>query len=200
MARKAKKKSASPASKRRTRVNAVKAVPSGFGTVTSYLVVNNGAGAIEFYKKAFGAKEVSKNLTPNGKIMNAQLKIGDSMVMLADEVPGTPMKSPISLGTSTVTLHIYTRNVDKLWGQATAAGARILMPLDNQFWGDRYGQIVDPFGHHWSLAEHIKMSNEEMEEKQKQAMVMFSEMHRAGGSETNSNRDNNNHNPPSGVA
>jgi PhnB protein len=189
MARKAKKKAAA---KKKLKSSAVKAVPAGFGTVTSYLIVNDGNGAIEFYKKAFGAKELVKNLTPNGKVMNAQLKIGDSMVMIADEMPGTPMKSPSSIGTSTVTLHIYTKNVDKLWEQATGAGARIEMPLDNQFWGDRYGQIVDPFGHHWSLAQHIKMNKKEMEEKQRQAMAMFAPEHTEASSSSNS--------PPSGVA
>ncbi len=185
MIRKSKKRAAT-----KKKVSAVKAIPSGFGTVTSYLVVNDGNRAIEFYKKAFGAKELVKSLTPNGKVMNAQVKIGDSIVMIEDEVPGTQMKSPLSLGTSTVTLHIYSKDVDKLWEQATGAGARVLMPLDNQFWGDRYGQLVDPFGHHWSLAQHIVMSKKEMEEKQKAAMAMFSLGERPSRAET----------PPSGVA
>ena len=106
--------------------------------------------------------------------MNAQIKIGDCIVMVSDEMPGGPTKSPHSIGTSTVTLHVYSKNVDKLWSQALEAGARVLMPLDNQFWGDRYGQIIDPFGHHWSLAQHIKMSAKEIEEKKKIAMAMFS--------------------------
>jgi PhnB protein len=152
----------------------VKAIPAGFRTVSSYLIVNDGKGAIEFYKKAFGGKELTRSLTPDGKIMNAQIKIGDCIVMVSDEVPGMPMKSPLSIGTSTVTLHIYSKNVDKLWSQALEAGARVVMPLDNQFWGDRYGQILDPFGHHWSLAQHIKMSAKEMEEKRNAAMAMFS--------------------------
>lgn len=158
----------------RKRSASVKAIPSGFRTVSSYLTVSDGKNAIEFYKKAFGGKELARSLTPGGKIMNAQIKIGDCIVMVSDEVPGALTKSPLTIGTSTVTLHIYSKNVDKLWSQALDAGARVVMPLDNQFWGDRYGQLVDPFGHHWSLAQHIKMSAKEMEEKQKAAMAMFS--------------------------
>lgn len=89
---------------------------------------------------------------PDGKILNAEIKIGDSIVMLSDEFPGSDAKSPASLGSSTVTLHIYTKDVDKLWQKAVSAGARITMPLDNQFWGERYGQLADPFGHQWSLS------------------------------------------------
>ena len=128
----------------------VKPIPSGFRTVTPYLVLNDASGAIEFYKKAFGAKELTRNLTPDGKILNAQIKIGDSIVMLSDEfpMPGSTIKSPSSLGASTFTMHIYSKNVDKLWEQAVAAGAMVGMPLDNMFWGERYGQLVDPFGHH----------------------------------------------------
>jgi uncharacterized glyoxalase superfamily protein PhnB len=168
MARRDKKK---PIAKRR--VTSIKPIPTGFRTLTSYLIVNDGKAAIDFYKRAFGGKELTRSLTPDGRIMNAQIKIGDSIVMIADEIPGTVMKSPLSLGASTVTMHIYSKNVDRLWTQATEAGARVLMPLENQFWGDRYGQLIDPFGHHWSLAQHIKMSAREMEEKQRAAMAMF---------------------------
>lgn len=156
------------------RSSTLKAIPAGFRTVSCYLIVSDGKNAIEFYKKAFGGKELARALTPDGRIMNAQIKIGDSIVMISDEVSGTPMKSPLSIGASTVTLHIYSKDVDKLWARALDAGARVTMPLDNQFWGDRYGQLVDPFGHHWSLAQHVKMSAKEMEEKQKAAMAMFS--------------------------
>lgn len=155
------------------RLKRVEPIPAGFRTVTSYLVVSNANAAIEFYKKAFGAKELMKHLTPNGKVMNAQIKIGDSIVMLSDEFPGSGTRSPSSLGASTVTLHLYSKNVNKLWAQAISAGAMIIMPLDDQFWGERYGQIVDPFGHHWSLSQQIKMNPKVMEEKQKAAMVVF---------------------------
>ncbi len=179
------------ANKKKNSKKTVKPIPSGFRSVTSYLIVNDANAAIEFYKKAFGAKEISKNASPSGKIINAQIKIGDSIVMLADEFPGSPMRSPLSLGASTITLHIYSKNVDKLWAQATSAGAKVLMPLDNQFWGDRYGQIVDPFGHSWSLAQHIYMNPKEMEEKQKAAMAMFN----VGEHPSFSDKP-----PPSGVA
>ncbi|MGI0091800.1 MAG: VOC family protein [Nitrososphaerales archaeon] len=168
-------------------------IPKGFGTVTPYLVVTNGAQAIEFYKKAFDAKELSRNSLPDGKILNAQLKLGGSIVMLADEFPGSSTKSPSSLGVSTVTLHVYTEDVDKLWEQVLAAGARIVMPLDNQFWGERYGQLTDPFGHHWSLSQRVKMNPEEMEEKQKAAMAMFAQGEQPGGNNPE------NESPPIGV-
>ncbi|MGI0080070.1 MAG: VOC family protein [Nitrososphaerales archaeon] len=170
MARKSKKKL-----RTRRKTKSVKPIPTGFRTVTAYLVVNNGSGAIDFYKRAFGAKELTKNATPDGKIMNSQIKIGDSIVMISDEFPGSNTKSPSSLGTSTVTLHLYTKNVDKLWAQAVSSGASVAMALENQFWGERYGQLVDPFGHHWSLSQRIKMSPKEMEEKQKAAMAMFAQ-------------------------
>jgi PhnB protein len=159
----------------RRKTRTVEPIPKGFHSVTPYLVVINGSEAIEFYKKAFGAKEVLRHATPDGKILNAQLKIGDSMVLLSDEFPGADIRSPLSLGTSTVTLHIYTRNVDKLWEQATAAGARIVMPLNNQFWGERYGQLADPFGHHWSISQQVKMSKEEMKALERASMEMMAQ-------------------------
>ena len=155
-------------------------IPSEFRTITSYLVVNNAVGAIEFYKTAFRAKELQRNLAPDGKVMNAQIRIGNSMVMISDEFPGSTVKSPSSLGTSTVTLHMYSRNVDEMWSLAVSAGATIVMPLENQFWGERYGQLVDPFGHHWSLSQRIKMSTREIEEKKKAAMEMFASSEHSG--------------------
>ncbi len=130
---------------------------------------------MEFYKKAFGAKETLRHATPDGKILNAQLKIGDSMILLSDEFPGADVRSPLSVGTSTVTIHVYTKDVDKLWAQATAAGARVVMPLNNQFWGERYGQLVDPFGHRWSLSQQVRMSKEEMHALQQASMEMLSQ-------------------------
>jgi uncharacterized glyoxalase superfamily protein PhnB len=151
-------------------------VPPGFRTVTPYLVVSGAAQAVEFYKKAFNAKEQRRETTPDRKILHSRLKIGDSVVMLSDEFAGSDMKSPTSLGTSTVTLHVYTNDVDKLWQQAVAAGAKVVMPIDNQFWGERYGQLADPFGHRWSLSSRIKMSRQEMEAKRQAAMTMFAEV------------------------
>lgn len=175
MAKKSRKKA-----KQKNKHRSVNPVPSGFRTVTAYLVVDDGARAIEFYKKAFGAKELSRNNTPDGKVLNAQIKIGDSIVMLSDEFPGSAAKSPLSLGSSTVTLHVYSKNADKLWEQVLSCGARITMPLENQFWGERYGMLVDPLGHHWSISQRIKMSPKEMEERRRAAMAMFAE----GGQET----------------
>ncbi len=165
---KAKKKSSL-----RKKSKAIPPIPKGFHSVTPYLVVNNGPEAIAFYKRAFGAKEMLRHSTPDGKILNAQMKIGDSMVLLSDEFPGSDTKSPISLGTSTVTLHIYAKDVNKLWEQALTAGARIVMPLNNQFWGERYGQLTDPFGHRWSLSQQVKMSEEEMQALEKASVEML---------------------------
>lgn len=150
-------------------------VPKGFRTVTPYLAINGAAAAIDWYKKAFGAKELLREPTSDGKLMHAQIRIGDSIVMMSDVFPGANAQAPDVLGNSPVTLQVYVKNVDKLWQQAVDAGAKVTMPLDNQFWGERYGQLTDPFGHHWSLSEQIKMSKAERDEKQKQAMAMFSQ-------------------------
>jgi PhnB protein len=148
-------------------------VPEDFGTVTPYLVINGAAQALDFYKRAFGAEELDRQTTPDGKIMHGRLRIGDSIVLLADEFPGSGSRAPSSIGTTTITLHIYSDDVDRLWERALAAGARIAMNLDNTFWGERYGQLVDPFGHRWSISMRIKMDPKEMEEKRRAAMEMF---------------------------
>jgi PhnB protein len=149
-------------------------IPSGFRTITPYLSVEGAADAIDFYKKAFGAKEIRRDETPDGKIMNAILKIGDSMMMLSDNMMGPqPQGSP-------VTIHLYSKDVDKLWGQAMSAGATETVPLDNQFWGERYGQLTDPFGHKWSMSMQVRMSKEERDTKQKAAMAMFSQGQQSG--------------------
>ena len=148
-------------------------IPPGLRTVTPYLAIHGAGPAIDWYKKAFGAKEVSRAPGPGGTIMNAAIKIGDSIVMMSDEFPGADVKSPTTLGTSTVSLHIYTKAVDKLWDRAVGAGAKVTMPLENQFWGERYGQIADPFGHRWALGQRVKMSKQEMETKRQAAMAMF---------------------------
>src|SRR5438309_10068177 len=150
-------------------------IPPGFRTVTPYLAIDGAAQAIEFYKKAFGAKELSKQATPDGKIMNASVKIGDSIVLMSDIFPGSDAKSPNALGGSPVTLHIYVKDADRLWQTALSAGARVILPLDNQFWGERYGQLADPFGHRWSISMQVKMSREEMDAKQKEAMAVFAQ-------------------------
>jgi PhnB protein len=152
----------------------IRPIPPGEHSVTPYLTVNNGSKAIDFYKKAFNAGELFRETVSDGKILHARMRIGDSIVRLSDEFAGSPHKSPVSLGATTVTLHIYTENVDELWQQAVQAGAKVVLPLDNQFWGERYGILVDPFGHQWSMSMAIKMSPEEMEAKRKAVMSMFS--------------------------
>jgi len=143
--------------------------------VTPYLAIDGAAQALEFYKKAFGALELTRQATPDGKIIHAQVKIGDSIVMISDVFPGTESKSPDTLGGSPVTIHIYSKDADRLWQSALSAGARVITPIDNQFWGERYGQLADPFGHRWSIAMRVKMSREEMDAKQKEAMAMFAQ-------------------------
>jgi len=155
-------------------------MPPGFRTVTPYLAVNGGKEALDFYKRAFGAKELNRQTTPDGKVVHARMKIGDSIVMLSDQF-GPPAGQTAG---SIVTLHIYSKDVDKLWQQATVAGAKILMPIDNQFWGERYGQLVDPFGHRWSLSMQVKMSKAERESKEKAAMAMFAQDQHAGQQST----------------
>ena len=153
----------------------VKAVPKGMHTITPHLVVNEAAKAVEFYKNAFAAKVQGVHKTPDGKVMHAEIKIGDSKVFLADEFPGMNCASPKTLGRSSVVLHVYVKDVDKLFNQAVAAGATVTMPLANQFWGDRYGQVVDPFGHCWSLGQHVEdVPPEEMERRSKEVMEQMS--------------------------
>ena len=143
----------------------VEAIPKDMQTVTPHLVCDGAAAAIEFYKKAFNAVEAARMQTPDGKIMHAMVRIGDSNVMLVDEFPDYGSVGPKKLNGSPVTLHMYVQDVDKTFAQAVAAGATVKMPLENQFWGDRYGQVTDPFGHHWSLATHVKdLTPEEMNE------------------------------------
>ncbi len=151
-----------------------KAVPEGTHTVTPHLIVRNGTKALEFYQKAFGAEVKAVHKTPDGRVMHAELKIGDSRFMLADEFPEMGGKGPETLGGSPVVLNIYVEGVDALFNRALAAGAKVTMPLANQFWGDRYGQIVDPFGHQWALGEHIEdVAPDELERR---ANALFAQM------------------------
>jgi uncharacterized glyoxalase superfamily protein PhnB len=143
----------------------VKAVPDDMHTVTPHLVCAGAAEAIEFYKRAFGAVEIARLPGPQGKLMHAMIRIGDSVVMLVDEFPEMGGLSPKSLKGSPVTIHLYVDNVDATVERAVKAGAKITMPVADMFWGDRYGQLVDPFGHHWSVGTHIRdVSTEEMQQ------------------------------------
>jgi PhnB protein len=147
---------------------AVKPVPEGYRTVTPYLIVSDANKAIDFYKRAFGAKEITRMDGPQGKISHAELKIGDSMIMLSDEMPGSSTRSPQSLGGTTAAVVLYLADVDSVFKQATSAGAKVEMPLADMFWGDRYGKLVDPFGHSWSLATHKEdVAPEEMGRRMK---------------------------------
>jgi PhnB protein len=152
----------------------VKAVPEGTHTITAHLSVREAAKAIEFYQRAFGAQVLFVHKMPDGRVMHATLKVGDSRLMLADEFPGMGTPAPTTLGGSPVLLNIYVEDVDSLWNRAVAAGAKVTMPLANQFWGDRYGQVVDPFGHSWALGSHVEdVAPEEMERR---ANAVFAQM------------------------
>jgi PhnB protein len=150
----------------------VKPIPEGYHTLTPFLTVRNAVRAIEFYKQAFGAQERGVAKGPDGKVMHAELKIGDSVIMLSDEFPEFGSLSPQSVGGSPMGLHIYTENVDAAFDRAVKAGAQVEMPVSDQFWGDRYGKLKDPFGHKWSIATHVKdMSADEMKRSMDDAMA-----------------------------
>jgi|SRR5438552_1321133 len=133
---------------------AVKPVPDGYHTVTPYLIVKGAARALDFYKKAFGATEVMRLADPSGKVGHAEIKIGNSPIMLADEFPEMGIRSPQSIGGSGTSILLYVNDVDSLFSQAVAAGAKVLRPVKDQFYGDRSGTLEDPFGHMWSIATH----------------------------------------------
>lgn len=144
---------------------AVKPIPDGFHTLTPHIVVQGAAKAIDFYKAAFGAEEISRHPTPDGSIMHALLRIGDSMLMLNDEFPQMGAKGPTSIGGTPVTLHFYVQDADKAFARAVQAGAKVTMPIADMFWGDRYGIVSDPFGHSWSIATHKQDLTPEQLEK-----------------------------------
>ncbi|MDT5263254.1 MAG: PhnB protein [Acidobacteriota bacterium] len=147
--------------------NEVKPIPDGYHSVTPYLIVGDGARALEFYKQAFGATELFRMDAPGGKIGHAEIKIGDSHIMLADEHPEMNARSPQTIGGSPVSLMLYVSDVDATVGKAVEAGAKLTRPVANQFYGDRTGGIEDPFGHAWYIATHVE--NVAPEELQKRA-------------------------------
>jgi PhnB protein len=145
---------------------AVRAIPEGYHSVTPYLIIRDASRAIEFYKKAFGAVELMRFPGPGGKVMHAEIKIGDSPIMLADEAPERGHKSPQTLGGTPVGIAIYIEGVDAVFNRAVAAGAKVVMPVKDQFYGDRSGTLTDPFGHQWTLATHVEdVSPEEMQKR-----------------------------------
>jgi PhnB protein len=151
---------------------ATKSIPEGYHSVTPYLIIKGAAGAIDFYKRVFGATEVMRMPDPSGgRIGHAEIKIGDSHIMLADEYPEMGHRSPQTLGGAGVSLMIYLDGVDEVFKRAIAAGAKEMQPLKNQFYGDRSGTVQDPYGHVWTIATHIEdVPPDEMERRAKEAM------------------------------
>lgn len=149
----------------------VKPIPTDARSVTPHLVVSDGAAAIDFYKRAFGAEEMFRMPAPDGRrLLHAEIRIGDSPVMLAEEFPEFGSRGPAALGGTPVTLHLYVEDVDAAYDRAVEAGAEASMPPADMFWGDRYGKVTDPFGHSWSLATHVRdVTPEEMAEGAKAA-------------------------------
>ena len=151
---------------------ATKPIPEGYETVTPYLAVDDAGEAIEYYKKAFGAKERVRMDAPNGKIGHAELEIGDSLVMLSDPFPHATTRPPKELGGTSGSVFMYVEDVDAVVKKAVDEGATITMEVADQFWGDRFGSIQDPFGHSWSIATHVEdVPPEEMAERAKEAMA-----------------------------
>ena len=149
----------------------VRSIPEGYHSITPYLIISEAARAIHWYKTAFGAEEILRMDDPNGsKVTHAELKIGDSHIMLADEYPAMGYRSPKTLGGAGISLLLYVKDVDKVVKHAVEAGAKLERPVQDQFYGDRTGTIQDPFGHVWSIATHIEdVSPEEMQERSKKA-------------------------------
>ena len=149
--------------------HSVRPIPEGMHTVTPHLICAGAADAIEFYKKAFNAIELNRVPGADGKLMHAVIRIGDSALMLNDEMPQSDTFGPKSLKGSPVTIHLYVENADAAFEQAVRAGAKVTMPLDDMFWGDRYGKLEDPFGHQWSIGTHVRdVSPEEMQKAMEQ--------------------------------
>jgi PhnB protein len=151
---------------------AVKPIPDGYHTVSPYLAVEDAAAAIDYYQKAFGAKERVRMEAPGGTIGHAELEIGDSVVMLSDPFPQATTRPPIELGGTTASVFMYVEDVDAVVRKAVDAGASVEMEVADQFWGDRFGTVKDPFGHLWSIATHVEdVPPEEMAERAKQVMA-----------------------------
>jgi PhnB protein len=148
---------------------AANAIPQGFHTITPHLVCAHADQAIEFYKKAFNAEELSRLPGPDGKIMHASIRIGDSILMLSEETPTWNSLGPKALKGSPVTIHLYVQDVDAFVAAAEKAGAKVTMPVQDMFWGDRYGKVEDPFGHQWSVAKHVRdVTMDEMKQGMRQ--------------------------------
>ena len=150
---------------------ATKPIPDGYHTATPYLIVNGAAEAIEFYKRAFGATELLRMTDPQGRIGHAEIRVGDSVIMLADEHPDMGYRGPRSMGGSSVSILLYVDDVDTIFDRALSAGATVQRPIANQFYGDRSGKLEDPFGHVWTIATHVEdVPPEEMRQRAEAAM------------------------------
>ena len=151
---------------------AVSPVPEGYHTLTTYLAVEDAARAIDFYKEAFGAEETVRMPGPDGSVAHAELQIGDSKLMLSDPFPQSDVRPPTERGGPTASVFMYVDDADAVFERAQAAGATVAMPLENMFWGDRFGSLADPFGHVWSVATHVEdVPEEEMAERASAAMA-----------------------------
>jgi PhnB protein len=151
---------------------AVQPVPEGYNTVTPYLGVEDAAAAIDFYQRAFGAKERSRMPGPGDTIMHAELELGDSLIMLSDPFPQASTKPPKELGGTSVNIFLYVEDIDAVHKQAVDAGGTSLMEPDDMFWGDRFGSVQDPFGHTWTIATHVEdVSPEEMQKRSEEFMA-----------------------------
>jgi PhnB protein len=157
----------------------VKPIPDGYHAATPYLTVRDAAKAIDFYKRAFDATEMYRMEGPEGKVAHAELKIGDSVIMLGDEMPGSETRSPQSLGGTTAGVFLYVKDVDAAFHKATTAGAKATAQPADMFWGDRYGKLMDPFGHAWSLATHKEdVAPAEMKKRTEVHMAKMAEAQR----------------------
>lgn len=153
-----------------------KPIPQGFHTATPYLTVHDASRAIDFYKRAFGAQELMRMDGPSGKVGHAEIKIGNSIIMLGDEMPSAPTRSPQSLGGTTGGVMLYVDNADAVFNQAVSAGAQVEAPLADMFWGDRYGRLKDPFGHSWSVATHKEdVAPAELTKRAQEAMAKMAQ-------------------------
>jgi len=154
----------------------VKPIPDGFHSITPYLTVDNAKEAVDFYKRAFDAKETVRMDGPDGKISHAELKIGDSILMVSDGMPGA--RTPRALGGTPVNIFLYVEDVDTVFNRARSAGAKVDAPLEDMFWGDRYGKLTDPFGHSWSVATHKEdVAPGEMKKRAQAAMEKMHHQH-----------------------
>lgn len=164
-------KKVSKKASKKTSKSKVSYLPKGFTSITPHLTIRSCAEAIEFYKKAFGAKQLTGMPGPGGKIMHATLRIGDGVIMVNDEFPEMGNKSPQLLEGTPVTIHLYSKKPDAVFEAAVAAGAKVVMPMANQFWGDRYGIVMDPYGHQWSIAAQVEKLSPKQMKKRMEAMM-----------------------------